>query len=159
MYVACLAFLYNAASALAAIWRSVASHIRRTLGPEPQNYWLLHDGRILPEYVNLPPAVESTAFFYDTSTARITLANDRAPQGRFRPLTTISIQIQDEIVGSTDISDWLGEIRANPVPPLPPHQLIYLWSAVHGQYIPPFSRGTSIVVTTSSGDEEMLRFD
>jgi hypothetical protein len=159
MYLTIIAFLYRLSQALARASAHCASALRRVLGPEPQNYWLLGDGRVISSHIVLPTEVMNSAFFYESSSARITAAHAPSPAGRFRPLTYVGIQIHDAIVGSTDISDWLGEVRANPVPILTPHQIVTLWSHVHNQYAPPFRRGTTIRATNSMGEETMLNFE
>jgi len=159
MYLAFIAFVYRTMRALAAASARCLSAIRRALGPEPQNYWLLEDGRVIPSHIVLPTEVMNSAFFYESATARITAAHTPLQAGRFRPLTYVGIQIHDAIVGNTDISDWLGEVRANPIPEITPQQIVTLWSHVHNQYVPPFRRGTTIRATNSMGEETTLIFE
>ena len=47
---------------------ATASWLRRYLGPEPQNWVLLQDGRVIPSTTPLPPTIQETAYVYDIQT-------------------------------------------------------------------------------------------
>jgi hypothetical protein len=109
------------------------------LGPAPQNYYLLDDGRILPATVSLPPEVYSLAFLYHADTHRMTRADTPAPEGRFKPAVPyLSVVVKQATHDPLDLSDWVGELRANPVPLLsfPIDQIVSLWAAVNNVYMP-----------------------
>jgi hypothetical protein len=67
----------------------------------------------------------------------------------------LSLTIEEEDVGITDISDWLGELRTNPAPvAIPVEQLITLWSLVHNQYVP--MTHITIRYTKADGSEDTV---
>ena len=132
---------------------AAASYVRSKLGPEPQSYYLLSDGQVLPITTNLPEHIFEQAYIYDPRTLRITLAFNTTPEGRFKRLPCIALQVTHPDTGTIDMSDWLGEVRANPVPELDLQQLALLWSHVHCRYVPILSRGSIIKTTNSDGEE------
>ena len=145
--------LYEQLSVVVKGYIKVAAHTARTwLGPEPEAYYLLNDGQILPTTIVLPDPVVSTAYMYNPDTQRITLASNSIPEGRFRPLPYLAFQVTHPDTGTTDLSDWLGDVRANPVPDLSTQQLITLWSYIHNRYVS-LCPGTVINVTMSDGAE------
>ena len=145
--------LYEQLSVVVKGYINKAAHIARLwLGPEPEAYYLLSDGQVLPKTIPLPESVHSTAYMYNPDTQSITLASNSAPEGRFRPLPFLAFQVTHPNTGTTDLSDWLGELRANPVPELSTQQLITLWSYIHNRYVS-LSPDTVIKVTMSDGTE------
>jgi hypothetical protein len=116
----------------------------------------MDDGRIFASCVNIPEAVRSAAYFYNTHTQRITTLESQEPEGRFRRLPFVSMVVHDDRVGNAhDLSDWIGDVRANPVPAhLHVKHYVQLWSAVHNTYIP--GVGGRVVVTHSDGTEETI---
>jgi hypothetical protein len=137
---------------------AAASYARSKLGPEPQSYYLLTDGQVLPTTVVLPDSVFQRAYIYDPHTLRITLASNTNPEGRFKRLPYVALQVIHADIGTIDMSDWLGEVRANPVPEMDTQQLAVLWSYAHCRYVPIFSGGTTIQSTTSDGEESSVTF-
>jgi hypothetical protein len=131
--------------------------LRVWLGPQPLNYYLLDDERVVPTTFALPGAVKQNAHLYTVETNRITQANSPAPEGRFRPLHYVAMSVEHESVGVVNLSDWIGELRANPVCELPIKQIILLWSLVHNTYIP-ISDGAIVRVTRNDGSEDVHRF-
>jgi len=148
-----LAFYERATTFVKGYWEITKTHLRTWLGPEPQKWYLLEDGRVLPSTILLPSVVMATTYCFDPSTNRMSLCE--GPEGRFKPMAYLSLAIEEEDVGITDISDWIGELRTNPAPSMiPVEQLITLWSLVHNQYLP----ATHIVVryTRADGSEETV---
>jgi hypothetical protein len=135
---------------------AAASYARKQLGPEPQSYYLLSDGQVLPTTTILPESVFKQAYVYDPHTLRITLASYTTPEGRFKRLPYIALQVCHPDTETIDMSDWLGEVRANPVPELDVKQLVVLWSYVHRQYVPIFSGGATIKSTNGDGEESSV---
>jgi hypothetical protein len=127
--------------------------MRSYLGPEPQNWVLLHDGRVIPSTMTLPPAVQANAYLYDIQSNHLTKM-DGAPPGRHRHLSILALQIQHPDVGSIDISDWVGEVRMFPPRDVTPRQLVQLWSAVTHRYVP--IEDTRVVVTRNDGSVETV---
>ena len=117
---------------------NAVSALRTWLGPEPQNYYLLADGRVVPTTFALPADVADLAFLFNTLTQHFTSAAATAPDGRFKPAVPyLSVVIKQPITGDIDLSEWVGELRANPVPEnLPLKQLVTLWSLINSRYIP-----------------------
>ncbi len=130
---------------------AVAAWLRQQLGPQPQNWVLLQDSRILPSIIPLPPHVQSNAYVFDIQTNQLTKMDGAAP-GRHRPLSILALQIQHTDVGSIDISDWVGDIRIFPSRDITPRQLVELWSAVHNSYVP--LEDARAVVTRNDGSVE-----
>ena len=131
----------------------VASWVRRTLGPEPQNWILLQDGRIVSSTIVLPSHVQESAYLYNISTNHLKKM-DGEPTGRFRPLSILALQIQHTDVGSIDISDWIGDIRIFPQQDITPKQLVELWAVSQNQYVP--NEDAYVVVTRNDGSIETI---
>jgi hypothetical protein len=146
MWLSLLAFYERASSFIKYYMDTTKSYARYYLGPEPVNYYLFSDGRIVPSTVDVPEGID--CFVYDTKTMQITQRTNPNPHGRFRALPYIGIT-----VGTLDISDWLGEIRANPVHAFRPHQLLELWSLVHQTYV---NLDLPIEVVHSDGRQEVI---
>jgi hypothetical protein len=157
MLLTLLAFWHQTSTYLTFVWNVAKSQLRLALGPAPQNYYLLQDGRVLPTTIRLPDSELNNAFIYDPNTLR--LYQNNTPQDvRFRRLPYLAASFDHVNTGLIDISDWLGEIRANPVPELPLKQLLTLWSLVHNQYVP-LSNGVQINVTKNDGETDLIIFD
>jgi len=134
-----------------AYWMYVKHELRSWLGPEPLTYWLLEDGRVLPSTITLPDEYKSTTHVYNPTTKQITLLTEPNPEGRFRPLPFLGMTF-----GELDLSDWIGEIRTNPViPNISPKQILQLWSYTHNTFLP--KHGT-ICVIQSDGTEEKVEY-
>jgi hypothetical protein len=154
MYLEALAFYGKLCANTSYYWAIAKHYIREYIGPEPQQYYILPDGQVLPSSIRLSDQVIPVTHIYDPLTNRITSVEQREPSGRFRALRYLSMQITSD-VGNIDISDWLGDIRANPVPDISPKQILNLWSLVHNQYIP--QNGTTrIHITTNTGSDEVV---
>jgi len=132
-------------------WNYTKTKSREWLGPEPVRWNILPDGRILSPSIILPPSVQAQTYVYSPETHRLTLHGQT--EGRYRPLPFLSLKITNEIVGSIDISDWVGDIRANPVPTtITPLQLLTLWSFVTNNYVP--CRNVTLSWANQDGEEE-----
>ncbi len=159
MLLTLLAFYERASVFVKNVWEDTKAAARIWLGPAPQNLLLLADGTVIPADISIPDVIRNTAYLYHVDNQQITSANAAVTaEGRFRRLPYVAISTNHPIVGSTDISDWLGEIRANPVPSLNPKQILLLWSAVHRIYIP-FSGGLQVSITKSDGTDDTIHYD
>lgn len=118
--------------------QNAASVLRTWLGPEPQNFYLLADGRVLPTTFSLPVDIAELAFLFNPLTYHFTSVMVTAPEGRFKPAVPyLSVVIKQPITGDIDLSEWVGDLRANPVPEnLPLKQLVTLWSLTNSRYVP-----------------------
>lgn len=130
-----------------------ASLLRHYLGPEPQNLYLLQDGRILPTSIELPASVLASSYMFDMQNNHLTKMDDSVP-GRYRPLSILALQFIHPDIGSVDISDWIGDIRMFPARDITPRQLIELWGARHNRYVP--LNDTRITITRNDGSVESL---
>jgi hypothetical protein len=130
-----------------------ASWMRRALGPEPQNWILLQDGRIISSTVTLPTQVRDTAYLFDINSNHVTKMDNAVP-GRHRPLSILALQIQHTDVGSIDISDWVGELRMFPQRDITPRQLVELWGISQNRFVP--IEDARAVVTRDDGTVETV---
>ena len=130
------AFYQRTSVWLAGLWESTKTILRSILGPEPERLYLFADGRITPVRFDLPEALLSTTHVFDPHTNRITLASEQEPEGRFRRLPLIGLRIEHPTIEPVDLSDWIGEIRANPIPTLTTKQLIQIASYTQQRYLP-----------------------
>jgi len=129
VYMEYLAWYERVSVSIHSFWEFVKHELRIWLGPEPSSYYLLSDGRVLPSSITLPEDVRPHTYIYDPHTKYIRLYTNSS--GRFRPLPFLGMRFEDH-----DISDWVGEIRAYPVPNLSVKQIVTLWSLSHTTYIP-----------------------
>jgi hypothetical protein len=160
MYLVLLAYLERFILFLTALWATTKSLLRTALGPAPTNYHLLADGRILPSSIAIPAAAADSTLLFDVQSNHITSMAHPVPEGRFRRLPYVSLRVEHDTVGAIDMSDWVGDLRANPVPSpesLGLKQLIQLWSHVHNRYVP--LRGARVVSTGSDGEETTTVLD
>jgi len=110
--------------------------LRQWLGPLPQNFWLLDDGRVLPITYTLPNSVANLAYLYDCEIHHMFGMN--VNNGRPRRATPyLSVVIHQPDQEPLDLSDWMNELKVQP-PPATPFvlpQLVDLWAAVHHTYV------------------------
>jgi len=118
--------------------QNAVSALRTFIGPEPQNYYLLADGRVTPTNVTLPRDILENAFLFNYRKNRLTKAGETLTEGRFKPAVPyLSVVIKQPLTTDIDLSEWVGELRANPVPEtLPLKQLVTLWSYINSRYVP-----------------------
>jgi hypothetical protein len=152
-----LAFWHNVSVYLAGVWDETKTKLRSWLGPEPMNYYLLQDGRVLPSLINLPPSLAATTHLFNPRNHRMTALNSE-PDARHRRLNVIAANFSHPDTGNIDISDWVGEIRAHPVPELSIRQLLSLWSLTHNRFVP-FSGGTQVSVTKNDGETDLITLE
>ena len=135
------------------VWEVVKQGLRDWLGPIPQSYYILPDGRVLPSTFTLPEYIQPDVYVFHPLTKRI-IKFANVEQGRFKPLPFIGIVIKSRSL-EIDISEWLGEIRAFPVPEcMNAKQILLLWSYAHNQYIS-FADATMHIVK-DDGTEETI---
>ena len=150
MLIAFLAYSNTALSYVTFLWKEIKYAIVDYLGNNPTNYYLLQDGRILPDTIQLPDYERVTAYMYKSDTNIMCKANNLTPEGRFKPLPYLSITFQNTHIPRTDISDWVGEVRANPVPrDMNVKQIMALWSLVNRRYVP---SGEELVIHVVDSD-------
>ena len=130
------AFYQRVSVFLCGVWESTKSVVRSFLGPEPERLYLFADGRVSPVRFDLPEPLRSTTYVFDPATNRITLASAQEPEGRFRRLPLIGLRLESPGSEPIDLSDWIGEVRANPVPTLTTKQLIQIASYTQQRYLP-----------------------
>lgn len=149
-----LATFHTISNYVSFLKQKIASWFRRQLGPEPQNWVLLSDGRIISSNTPIPPTVQSSSYMYDVQTNHMTKMDVGIPGGRYRPLSILALTIQHPDVGSIDISDWIGDVRIFPARDITPQQLIELWGLVQNRYVP--IQDSRIIVTRNDGSVETV---
>ena len=116
---------------------SAVNALREWLGPAPQNFWLLDDGRVLPASYKLPHPVCNFAYLYNCETQTIiNYSTDNG--GRLRRASPyLSVVVNQPDQDPLDLSDWINELKVRPMPatPFSLPQLIDLWAAVHHTYV------------------------
>jgi len=122
--------------------------LRRWLGPEIPNFYVLENGDTVPTTAEIPTDVLETAYFYDVESQRLTKTG--TTEGRYRPVPLLGLVVRNPAIGMIDLTDWVGNIRMNPVAPISAKTLVGLWSAINNRYIP--TQGTLLEVTDSNGD-------
>jgi len=108
----------------------------------------LEDGDTVPTTTTIPVSALQNAYLYDMVTQRLTQIG--TTEGRHRPVPILGLVVQNPIVGPVDLTDWVGELRMNPVAPINPATLVRLWSVVHNRYIP--THNTLLEVTDNNGN-------
>jgi len=158
MYLQLLAFWHHLTVYTGIVWNAALAKIRSFVGPAPVNYYLLQDGRVLPNSINLPTELIVTTYEYEPHSNRLSLLSNTDIGARFRRLPTIAMSFNHPSTGEVDISDWLGEIRAHPVPELTVKQLLTLWSLAHHRYVP-LSDGVQVSVTKNDGETDLVTLE
>jgi hypothetical protein len=158
MWLQLLAFWHNFMTLTTNVWNEGKQYLRSILGPAPQTYTLLQDGRVLPGVIALPESVRATSYLYVPETHRISAVENADPNARYRRLSYIAASFQHPSVGNVDISDWLGEIRAYPLPELSVKQLLTLWGLTQNMYVP-LSGGVQVTITKSDGETDLIAFE
>ena len=124
------------------------THLRTWLGPAPQSYRLLADGRVVAATITLPPALLEISYEYDPESFILQQPQSTA---RSKRLSWIAVDID-----GTDLSDWVQSVRwvGTSEPPL--SSLITLWSSIHHQI---FSMGTIIHGVKNTAEEVHMSYD
>jgi len=115
---------------------NAVNSLREWLGPAPQNFWLLDDGRVCPSSYVLPSYVARLAYLYDCTTQQI--LGSGSVHGRLRRASPyLSVVVLQPDQEALDLSDWINELKVSPTPatPFSLTQLIELWAAVHHKYV------------------------
>jgi hypothetical protein len=152
-YLQLLALSEQIYSRVLPYWEYIKQELRNWLGPVPRTYALLQDGGVVPGTFQLSMDIRSRAFVYSPSTKTI-LKLLNIEEGRKKPLPFIGI-VHKSSTGETDISEWLGEIRAYPIPEfLTVRQILLLWSFVHETHLP--LQDVTVGVVKDDGTEETV---
>lgn len=152
-----LALYQRACEAFWPLWEVGKQYVRDCLGPSPQTWWLLTDGRVLPGTIVLPTEVQQSAILYTPATHTLVHASmiDSATSNpiRYRRLPYLSLTLSHPRLGIHDLSDWVNELRgASGTLELPLKQLLALWCLSANTYSP--ITETTVRVTKSDGEEE-----
>lgn len=157
--LAFLSFLNTVSVYLSSCADQAKNALRVWLGPAPQNYYLLADGRVIPASIPLPAEEQQQAQLFEVQSNRLFSAATPNPVGRFRPIPFVSAIANHPTYGAIDLTDWIGELRANPVPQnLGILQLLQLYSLVHNVFVP-IRGGVTLNVVKNDGTEEIIRLD
>lgn len=138
-------YLHECATFYAAV---TTQQLRRWLGPEVPNYYVLENGDTVSTTAQIPVSVLQNAYVYDSETHRLTRIG--TTEGRHRPAPILGLVVRNPLIGAVDLTDWVGELRMNPVAPVNPLMLVRLWSAAHNRYIP--THNTLLEVTDTNGE-------
>jgi hypothetical protein len=154
-----LALYQRACEAFWPLWEVGKQYVREWLGPAPQTWWLLPDGRVLPGTIALPTEVHQSAILYTPATHTLVhtsiIQSDPAVSNpiRYRRLPYLSLSVSHRCFGIQDLSDWVNELRGAPgTLELPLKQLLTLWGLSTNTYSP--ITETTVRVTKSDGEEE-----
>lgn len=154
-----LALYQRASEVVWPLWELTKQYARDFLGPSPQTWWLLADGRVLPATIALPNEVQQSAILYTPATHKLVAQappNDSAAPNtaiRYRRLPYLSLVLSHPRFGAQDLSDWVNELRGAPgTLELPLKQLLTLWTLSTNTYAPVTE--TTVRATKSDGDEE-----
>ena len=151
MWLLLLAYLERTLVWVQTMTEQAKQKLREWLGPAPQNFLLLGDGRVLPAHIQIPEAEHASTYMYETATRRISLLQNPTPAGRFRQLPIIACTIEKSGV-THDLSDWFSELRANPVPSSSLlKQYVHLYCLVFNTYVPMTG---NVTTTLNNGDVE-----
>ena len=120
---------------------------RTWLGPLPQSYYILADGRVVPSTMILPISFLGTHYQYTP--------NEHVLQQSFstvRPKRVSWIAVE---MDHYDLSDWMQSLRwvGSVEPSLP--SLITLWGLIHQRV---FELGTTIHATKNTAEEIELAY-
>ena len=104
------------------------TRLRTWLGPAPQSYRLLADGRVISTTITLQPALLETSYVYDPDSFILQQPQSTA---RSKRLSWIAVNID-----GVDLGNWIQSVRwrGTSEPSLP--SLITLWSSIHHHIFP-----------------------
>lgn len=115
--------------------RLLFSKIRHYIGPEPSNYYIMPCSRIVSASMNISEQDKSTAILFNTENKTLLSLQkycDKPQRPKYISILISHPSFADDI----DISDWIGDIRANHDISLSLKQFVELWSFDNNQYIP-----------------------
>jgi len=158
MYYATLAmYLAYAAEFLNNQKNAAVAKLREWLGPAPQDYYLLLDGRIISCQTVLPLRVAITAFVFNTERRQFSPALHPRTGGRWKPAVPyLAMTIKTSEEHDVDISEWIADLRIprdEPAPFLSIKQIVELWARVHNQYLP---NAYTLYTINSDGNEIII---
>jgi len=120
---------------------------RTWLGPLPQSYYVLSDGRVVPSTMTLPSSLLGTYYEYipDTFVLQQSFSTSRP-----RRISYIAVELEGE-----DLSDWIQSLRwvGSVEPSL--QSLITLWGYIHQRV---FAYGTIVHATKNTAEEVTMTY-
>jgi len=99
------------------------TRLRAWLGPAPQSYQILRDGRVVPSTMAIPLSLTETAYQYTPGEELLQQSNSTARARRF---SWIAVTFAGE-----DLSDWVQSLRWSGQEEPTLLSLITLWSMIH----------------------------
>jgi hypothetical protein len=123
------------------------SRIRKFLGSEPEQYYILNNGDVVPASFYIPEHLKQMAYLYEPKNYTLQRPN---VEGRLRPIPILSLVLQENN-RIYDLTNWLGEIRMRPLENITPKTIVRLWAYVHNKYVTP---NTILEVTKDDGSME-----
>jgi hypothetical protein len=124
------------------IYETTLNGVRTWLGPLPQSYYILADGRVVPSTTTLPIPFLGTHYQYTPGESIIRQSFSTVRPKRF---AWIAVEIDHN-----DLSDWIQTLRwvGEQEPSL--CSLVTLWSMIHQRV---FEFGTTIHATKNTTEE------
>lgn len=120
---------------------------RTWLGPLPQSYYVLEDGRVVPSTLTLPISILRTHYEYipDTFVLQQSFSTSRP-----RRISYIAVEVDGQ-----DLSDWIQSLRwvGSAEPSLP--SLVTLWGLIHQRI---FELGITIRATKNTAEEVTMTY-
>ena len=123
------------------------NQVRKLLGPLPQSYYVLSDGRVVPSTLILPSSLLGTYYEYipDTFVLQQSLSTSRP-----RRISYIAVEVDGH-----DLSDWIQSLRwvGSAEPSL--QSLVTLWGLIHQRI---FAYGTIVHATKNTAEEVTMTY-
>ena len=129
------------------IYEISLNKVRTWLGPLPQSYYVLTDGRVVPSIMTLPSSLLGTYYEYKTGESIIRQSFSTA---RLRRISYIAVEVE-----GNDLSDWIQSLRwvGSAEPSL--QSLVTLWGLIHQRV---FELGTTIHATKNTAEEVTMTY-
>ena len=129
------------------IYETSLNQVRTWLGPLPQSYNLLEDGRVVPSTMTLPISFLGTHYEYipEEHVLRQSMSTARP-----RRISYIAVEVDGH-----DLSDWIQSLRwvGSAEPSL--SSLVTLWGYTHQRI---FAYGTVIRATKNTAEEVTMTY-
>ena len=124
------------------IYEISLNKVRAWVGPLPQSYHVLTDGRVVPSTLILPSSLLGTHYEYipEEHVLRQSLSTARS-----RRISYIAVEVE-----GYDLSDWIQDLRwvGSAEPSL--HSLVTLWGLIHQRV---FAYGSIVHATKNTAEE------
>jgi hypothetical protein len=130
-------------------------YLRDWLGPTPQDYILFENGDIVPICMVRESVHDKTALLFSQKENRIRSLHSATEEETFKRLPWISITYSGQHT-TTDLTDWISEIKCTSVGTPTLKQIIHLGFLVQNEYLE--ERNATITVLGRMADEERYEY-